>query len=86
MDTEQVQSSKAKEDAPMEFHKPKPIHIWHEFLKEYAIIVIGVLTALAAEQAVAQTEITPAAAPPKKSPAFCWNGPPGPAAPWSAWR
>lgn len=36
----------------MEIHKPKPFHNWREFLKEYAIIVIGVLTALAAEQAV----------------------------------
>ena len=36
----------------MEIHKPKPIHNWREFLKEYAIIVLGVLTALAAEQAV----------------------------------
>jgi hypothetical protein len=39
-------------EPPMEIHKPKPIHNWREFLKEYAIIVIGVLTALAAEQAV----------------------------------
>jgi hypothetical protein len=36
----------------VEIHKPKPIRNWREFLKEYAIIVIGVLTALAAEQAV----------------------------------
>ncbi len=36
----------------MEIHKPKSIHNWREFLKEYAIIVIGVLTALAAEQTV----------------------------------
>jgi hypothetical protein len=36
----------------MDIHKPKTIHNWREFLKEYAIIVIGVLTALAAEQAV----------------------------------
>jgi hypothetical protein len=36
----------------MEFHKPKPIHNWREFLKEYAIIVLGVATALAAEQGV----------------------------------
>ena len=35
----------------MDVHKPKPIRNWREFLKEYAIIVIGVLTALAAEQA-----------------------------------
>jgi hypothetical protein len=36
----------------MEIHKPKPWHGLREFLKEYVIIVIGVLTALAAEQAV----------------------------------
>lgn len=36
----------------MEIHKPKPWHGWREFLKEYAIIVVGVLTALGAEQAV----------------------------------
>jgi hypothetical protein len=38
------------QDMSMEVHKPKPIHNWREFLKEYAIIVIGVLTALGAEQ------------------------------------
>jgi hypothetical protein len=36
----------------VEIHKPKPWHGWREFLKEYAIIVVGVLTALAGEQAV----------------------------------
>jgi hypothetical protein len=36
----------------MENHKPKPLHGWREFLREYAIIVLGVITALAAEQAV----------------------------------
>ncbi len=36
----------------MEIHKPKPWHGFREFLKEYATIVIGVLTALAFEQAV----------------------------------
>jgi hypothetical protein len=36
----------------MEIHKPKPWHGWREFLKEYGIIVLGVLTALAAEQVV----------------------------------
>ena len=36
----------------MDIHKPKPWHGWREFLKEYVIIVVGVLTALAAEQAV----------------------------------
>jgi hypothetical protein len=50
----------------MDIHKPKPIHNWREFLKEYAIIVIGVLTALAAEQAVEwlhwQDEVTAARA------------------------
>src|ERR1700743_647028 len=35
----------------MDIHKPKPWHGLREFLKEYLIIVVGVLTALAAEQA-----------------------------------
>jgi hypothetical protein len=38
----------------MEIHKPKPWHGWREFLKEYLIIVVGVLTALGAEQVVEQ--------------------------------
>lgn len=36
----------------MDIHKPKPFHGLREFLKEYGIIVLGVLTALAAEQVV----------------------------------
>src|SRR6185437_15949131 len=36
----------------MDIHKPKAWHGWREFLKEYLIIVVGVLTALAAEQGV----------------------------------
>lgn len=40
----------------MDVHKPKLIRNWREFLKEYAIIVIGVLTALFAEQAVQSFE------------------------------
>jgi hypothetical protein len=36
----------------MDIHKPKAWHGVREFLKEYAIIVVGVLTALAAEQLV----------------------------------
>ena len=36
----------------MDIHKPKPWHSLREFLKEYLIIVLGVLTALGAEQAV----------------------------------
>lgn len=36
----------------MEIHKPKPWRGLREFLKEYAIIVLGVATALAGEQAV----------------------------------
>jgi hypothetical protein len=36
----------------MDIHKPKPWHGLREFLKEYAIIVVGVLTALGAEQGV----------------------------------
>ena len=34
----------------MDIHKPKPWHGLREFLKEYAIIVLGVLTALGLEQ------------------------------------
>lgn len=40
----------------MDVHKPKLVHNWREFLKEYAIIVVGVLTALFAEQAVQSIE------------------------------
>jgi hypothetical protein len=36
----------------MDIHKPKPWHGAREFLKEYLIVVVGVLTALAAEGAV----------------------------------
>lgn len=36
----------------MHIHPPKPLHGWREFLGEVGIIVIGVLIALAAEQAV----------------------------------
>ena len=36
----------------MDIHKPKPWHGAHEFLKEYLIIVVGVLTALSAEAGV----------------------------------
>ena len=36
----------------MDIHKPKPWHGLREFLKEYAIIVVGVLTALGAEAVV----------------------------------
>ena len=36
----------------MDIHKPKPWRSVREFLKEYVIIVVGVLTALGAEQAV----------------------------------
>jgi hypothetical protein len=36
----------------MDLHKPKPWHGLREFLKEYLIIVVGVLTALGAEAVV----------------------------------
>jgi hypothetical protein len=36
----------------MDIHRPKPWHGVREFLKEYLIIVVGVLTALAGEQVV----------------------------------
>lgn len=37
----------------MDIHKPKPWHGWRESLKEHMTILVGVLTPLAAEQAVA---------------------------------
>jgi hypothetical protein len=36
----------------MDIHKPKAVHGWRELLKEIGIIVIGVVIALGAEQAV----------------------------------
>jgi hypothetical protein len=36
----------------MRFHLPKPLHGWREFVGEVGIIVLGVLIALGAEQAV----------------------------------
>ena len=36
----------------MDIHKPRPWHSFREFLKEYLIIVVGVLTALSAEAGV----------------------------------
>jgi hypothetical protein len=36
----------------MDVHKPKPVTNWRELFKEWGIIVLGVLTALLAEQAV----------------------------------
>jgi hypothetical protein len=40
----------------MEVHKPKLVQNWRELLKEWGIIVLGVLTALMAEQAVQSIE------------------------------
>lgn len=40
----------------MEVHKPKLVTNWRELLKEWGIIVLGVLTALLAEQAVQSIE------------------------------
>jgi hypothetical protein len=36
----------------MDIHKPKPWHGLREFLKEYVIIAVGVMTALGAEAVV----------------------------------
>ncbi len=40
------------EEPKMEIHKPKPVHNWREFLVELGTITLGVMIALAAEQAV----------------------------------
>src|SRR5689334_9592983 len=39
-------------ETQVEFHKPKPVHNWREFLSEVGVVVLGVCIALAAEQAV----------------------------------
>ena len=41
----------------MEVHKPKPMHSWREFLGEIAIVVIGVVIALSAEQMLQGLEL-----------------------------
>jgi hypothetical protein len=41
-----------EEPAPVEIHKPKPVHNWREFLVELGTITLGVCIALAAEQTV----------------------------------
>jgi hypothetical protein len=40
------------EEAALDIHKPKPVHSWREFLSEIGVIIVGVLIALSAEQAV----------------------------------
>jgi hypothetical protein len=47
-----VQPPETDDGGTMHIHKAKPFHGVREFLREYAIIVLGVITALAAEQAV----------------------------------
>jgi hypothetical protein len=49
--TEVASAPPSDTEHSMEIHKPKPWHGWREFLKEYGIVVLGVLTALGAEQA-----------------------------------
>ena len=64
----------------MDIHKPKPWHGVREFLKEYVIIVVGVLTALGAEQAVEwlhwrhQTELAHAALAYDLKRVMSWSG------------
>ncbi|HET9161752.1 MAG TPA: hypothetical protein VFN88_14165 [Caulobacteraceae bacterium] len=45
-------SAEPEDQSPVDIHKPKPWHGFREFLKEYLIIVVGVLTALGGEQLV----------------------------------
>lgn len=40
----------------MEFHKPKPVHSLREFLSEVAVVVVGIVIALAGEQALRHLE------------------------------
>ena len=50
----------------MDIHKSKPWHSVREFFKEYLIIVVGVLTALGAEQVAEATHERAIAAEPAK--------------------
>jgi hypothetical protein len=55
----------------MDLHKPRPWHSLREFLKEYLIIVVGVLTALGAEPAAGldvRPLLGPAAGPRRRPP------------------
>jgi hypothetical protein len=45
-------STAAEAGAAAEIHKPRRWHAWRTFLKEYAIVVLGVLTALVGDQIV----------------------------------
>jgi len=60
----------------MDLHKPKPWHGLREFLKEYVIIVVGVLTALGGEQAVEWLHWKPpqTALPFRRLPSFAESG------------
>lgn len=52
----------------MEIHRPQhPVHGWREFLKEVGIIVLGVLIALGAEQAVGKVREHAASAETRRS-------------------
>ena len=42
----------------MEIHKPRPVHSWREFLSEIAVVVIGVVIALSAEQMLQRLELS----------------------------
>ena len=41
----------------MEVHKPKPVHSWREFISEIAVVVIGVVIALSADQMLQGLEL-----------------------------
>ncbi len=43
----------------MDVHKPKLFHSWRELLREFGIIVLGVLTALAARVSVSSAVCQP---------------------------
>lgn len=41
----------------MEIHKPRPVHSWREFFGEIAVVVLGVVIALSAEQLLQKLEM-----------------------------
>ena len=44
-------------EGSVEIHKPKPVHSWRELLSEIAVVVVGVVIALSAEQALQGIEL-----------------------------
>ena len=52
-----LRSMRTKRGGDVEVHKPRPVHNWRELLSEIAVVVIGVVIALTAEQLIQRAEL-----------------------------